>query len=251
GSGDEDPAPGFERHGMLARKHAETLAVGQIEPVLESEPRQRAVHRAGVEVAEPEPLGEPPRDRALAGPCRAVDGNDHRLVTESRRSKRPGKLIETASAPPTSTPSRETSPATAPSIASRWSPKESIPPPFGREATPLTPKPFSLAEARMPRAFNEVVTASMRFDSFARNSCAPSTELEPWAIPAARANSGSSSISDGTSPGVIDVAVSGAERTSRAPAGPAPSGRRVKTGMRAPPPPSPAARPGRAGVRVE
>ena len=44
----------------------------------EREPGERAVHRAGVEVAEAEPLGEQPRDRALAGSGRPVDGDDHR-----------------------------------------------------------------------------------------------------------------------------------------------------------------------------
>ena len=63
--------------------------------------------------------GEPPRDSALARAGGPIDCNDHRLVTDSSSSKKPGKLIATASAPPTSTPSRETSPATAPSIASR------------------------------------------------------------------------------------------------------------------------------------
>ena len=109
----------LERHGVRARELPELPAVGEVEAALDREPCERAVHRAGVEVAEREPLGEPPGDRALSGPGRPVDSHDHRLVTDSRRSKNPGKLIAAASAPFTSTPSRETSPATAPSIASR------------------------------------------------------------------------------------------------------------------------------------
>ena len=37
----------------------------------------RAVHRPRVEVREAEPLGDGARDRGLAGPGRAVDGDDH------------------------------------------------------------------------------------------------------------------------------------------------------------------------------
>jgi hypothetical protein len=74
----------------------------------------------------------------------------------------------------------------------------------------------------------------MRFDSLARNSCAPSTRLSPRAIPAARANSGSSSINRGTSSAPIVVAVSSAERTSRSPAGSPAKVRRLKTAIRAP-----------------
>jgi hypothetical protein len=119
GAGDEDALLVLEGDGVLAREPPETFAVGKVERLLERKPRERAIHRAGVEVPELEPFGEPPRDSALARAGGPVDCNDHRLVTDSRRSKKPGKLIATASASCTSTPSRETSPATAPSIASR------------------------------------------------------------------------------------------------------------------------------------
>ena len=86
-----------------------------------------------------------PCDRALAGPGGPVDCDDHRVSggarSESRRSKKPGKLTPAASAPSTSTPSRETRPATAPSIAIRWSPRASIEPPRSRVGTPRTLKP--------------------------------------------------------------------------------------------------------------
>ena len=68
------------------------------DPALPREPGQRPVHRAGVEIAEAEPLGQTPCDRAFAGPRRPVDGDDHRCVTESSSSKNPGKLTATASA---------------------------------------------------------------------------------------------------------------------------------------------------------
>ena len=44
-------------------------------------------------------------------------------ATCSRTSKKPGKLTSAASAPRSSTPSRDATPTTAPSIASRWSPR--------------------------------------------------------------------------------------------------------------------------------
>src|SRR5207302_10171973 len=135
---------------VRGRELAQGLGVAEREPALHREPRDRAVHRTGVEVAETEPLGEPPCDRAFACPCGAVDGDDHRLETESRRAKNPGKLIATASAPPISTPSRETSPATAASTAMRWSPSDGIRPPVGRVGTPFTSKPSSRGRIRTP-----------------------------------------------------------------------------------------------------
>ena len=94
--------------GRRARRAASPSSSGT--PRWQREPGQRAVHRAGVEVAEAEPLGEPPGDRALAGPCGPVDGDDHRCVTESSSSKNPGKLTATASASSSSTPSRDDEP---------------------------------------------------------------------------------------------------------------------------------------------
>ena len=59
------------------RERCERAAVVELDPVAEGEPRQRAVHGAGVEVAEAEPPGEGRRDRALAGARGAVDRHDH------------------------------------------------------------------------------------------------------------------------------------------------------------------------------
>ena len=103
------------RPDARARARRAPSASPSVGAALEREPRQRAVHRAGVEVAEAEPLGEPSRDRALARPRGAVDGDDHvpssvSRPERSRSSKKPGKLIAAASAPSTSTPSRETRP---------------------------------------------------------------------------------------------------------------------------------------------
>src|SRR5436853_7849293 len=117
---DEDSSCVVERHGEGRRELGERTAVPNGNAALQRKPRQRPVHRAGVEVAEREALRETARDRALPCPGGAVNGNDHRLETESRRSKNPGKLIATVSASPTSTPSRDTSPAPAPNMATRW-----------------------------------------------------------------------------------------------------------------------------------
>src|SRR5439155_24307799 len=122
GAGDEDTADRVERDGIAERERAERLRLAARQPFVQREPRQGAVHRPRVEVAEAETLGELARDCALAGSRRSVDGNDHRLVTCSTRSWKPGKDTATLSKPRTSTPSRLASPATAPSIAMRWSP---------------------------------------------------------------------------------------------------------------------------------
>ena len=79
GSGDEDTTVGLEGDGILACEPAEALSVGEVERALEREPRDRAVHRAGIEVAEAQPLGEAPGNRALPRACGPVDGNDHQL----------------------------------------------------------------------------------------------------------------------------------------------------------------------------
>src|SRR5207244_9201414 len=114
GVGDPDAPLRVEGDRVLVRELTEAVALRERHAAADREPGQRAVHRAGVEVAETEPLGEPLGDRAFAGPCRSVDGDDHRCVTESSSSKNPGKLTENASASPSSTPSHDTIPATAP-----------------------------------------------------------------------------------------------------------------------------------------
>src|SRR5215211_2928438 len=91
----------------------------EIEGTVDCEPGDGPVHGARVQIPEPETLGEPARDGALSGSGGPVDRNDHRWVTESSRSKNPGKLTATLSAPSIRAPSRETRPATAPSIAMR------------------------------------------------------------------------------------------------------------------------------------
>src|SRR5439155_23679737 len=101
---DEDAARLVELDRARGRQLAERRAVAEIEPALEGEPRERAVHRTRVEVAEAQSLCERAGDSALAGAGRPVDGDDHRFATESRRGKKPGKLIATLPASPISTP---------------------------------------------------------------------------------------------------------------------------------------------------
>jgi hypothetical protein len=119
---DEDPARLVELDRVLDRELGELVGQVERQPPAPSEPGERAIHRAGVEVPEAEPLGELPCDRALAGPCGPIDCDDHQEEaprSESRRSKKPGKDTATTSAPRISTPSRERRPATPPSIAIR------------------------------------------------------------------------------------------------------------------------------------
>ncbi len=82
-----------EPHGLLLRELRERVGVAELEAALHREPRERAVHRAGVEVAEAEPLGERARHSALARSRRPVDRDDHqcsfsecRRVTDERKA---------------------------------------------------------------------------------------------------------------------------------------------------------------------
>src|SRR5262249_43190279 len=58
---------------------AEALRLVERDALADREPRERPIHRAGVEVAEAEPLGEPARHGALARARGPVDRHDHRL----------------------------------------------------------------------------------------------------------------------------------------------------------------------------
>ena len=72
-------------------------------------------------------------------------------VRAARSAAKPGYETAAASIPTTSTPSRLASPATAPSIASRWSPWAcSVPP--RRPPVPRTTKPSSVASRSPPSA---------------------------------------------------------------------------------------------------
>ena len=74
---DPDEAVRVERHRVLARERGERGSVVQSDTVARCQPRERAVHRTGVEMAKAEAPGEERRDRALSGPGRPVDGDDH------------------------------------------------------------------------------------------------------------------------------------------------------------------------------
>ena len=51
--------------------------VVELDPVVQGQPRERAVHGTGVQVAELEPRCERARDGALTGPGRPVDRDNH------------------------------------------------------------------------------------------------------------------------------------------------------------------------------
>src|SRR5207248_8972684 len=75
--GDEDAAVLVELDGTRLREPPEPLRLVERDPLADREPRERAVHRARVDVAEAETLREPPRDGALAGTGGAIDRDDH------------------------------------------------------------------------------------------------------------------------------------------------------------------------------
>ena len=72
--------------GFWRARRADRLALGQRQTLAHREPRQGAVHRPRVEVAEAEPLRQQAGDGALAGPCGPVDGDDHLCTIWSIRS---------------------------------------------------------------------------------------------------------------------------------------------------------------------
>jgi hypothetical protein len=83
---DEDAPCLVEDDRMPARQLAERRAVAERQRLTQREPREGAVHRAGVEVAVAEPLRQTAGDGALAGPCGPIDGDDHRCAISPRRS---------------------------------------------------------------------------------------------------------------------------------------------------------------------
>ena len=60
------------------------LGLVPIVPSLQGRPGHGAVHGAGVEKAEAQPLGQRPGNRALAGAGRSVDGDDHARIEGDR-----------------------------------------------------------------------------------------------------------------------------------------------------------------------
>jgi hypothetical protein len=86
GAVDPDAVVLVEPHGLLLRESRDRIGVREVEVAPHREPGERAVHRARVEVAEVEPLGERARHSALARSRRSVDRDDHLRTTESRRS---------------------------------------------------------------------------------------------------------------------------------------------------------------------
>ena len=170
-----------EADRVLGRERGQLVGEVERDAAAPRQPGQRAVHRPRVEVAEAEPLGEYAVRPCSCRPLRARrwqrSSGGGALCSESRRSKKPGKLTAAASAPSTSTPSRETRPAIAPSIAIRWSPRASnVPPPRIRDGTPRTVNPSGVARMWAPRLRRPSTTASIRSVSFARSSAAPRSD---------------------------------------------------------------------------
>ena len=85
---DEDAALLVEPDRVLGRERGQLAGEVECHAAAARQPGQRAVHRPRVEVAEAEPLGEKPCDRALAGPCGPIDGDDHQEVVALSESSR-------------------------------------------------------------------------------------------------------------------------------------------------------------------
>ena len=135
--------------------------------------------------------------------------------------------------PSTSTPSREARPATAPSIAIRWSPWESTAPP----RRPPVPSTTSRRRSPRPRRRGRVSaahTVAIRSLSLRRSSSASRIVVSPSAKQAARATSGSSSIASGISAPPTSVPRSSAGRDPQRPARLAASARRPSISTAAP-----------------
>ncbi len=79
---DGDVAILVELDRVPGRQLPEALPVLERDVLPQRQPRHGSVHGPGVEVADTEPLGEAACDRALAGPCGPVDGDDHRLASD-------------------------------------------------------------------------------------------------------------------------------------------------------------------------
>ena len=103
----------------------------------------------------------------------------------------------------------------------------------------------------MPRPFREVVTVSIRFDSFARNSSCARDHGSPRGPSPRRARTAAARRSaPAPRRRSTAVAASSAERISRSPAGSPASRRRLKTAIRAPMRSSTSSRPVRGGMRL-
>src|ERR687896_293203 len=160
------------------------------------------------------------RSRRDAAPARTYRSWDRAQASRPRRSRsKPGYDTAAASIPVTSTPPVEASPATAPSIAIRWSPRESIVPPGSGVPSPRTANPSAVSSMSAPRPRRPSTTAAIRFDSLKRSSPAPRTTVSPSANAPSSATRVSSSIASGTSSGPTAVPSSGADATSSSPTG--------------------------------
>src|SRR5262245_63266483 len=83
---DVDAATVVELDGVLRGQLCQLWATVEREFLAQRKPGERAVHRAGVEIAEAKPARERARDSALPRSGGAVDGDDHVISPHSRGS---------------------------------------------------------------------------------------------------------------------------------------------------------------------
>ena len=106
--------------------------------------------------------------------------------------------------PATSTPSRDARPATAPSIARRWSPWEAIVPAAQAAGARDDEAVVGGLDGRRRGRAGPSTTVAIRSDSLSRSSAAPRTTVSPSAKQPSSATSGSSSIASGHLVGLDD-----------------------------------------------
>ena len=179
----------------------------------------RAVHRAGVEVREAEPLRGGAGDGGLAGPGGPVDGDDHGRRRVGRAAEQalevggeagvgdrgrlhPDDLDALARREPGDR-AEHRQPVVAVGVASRRR--------AGRRCRARRSRP-AVASMSAPRPRRPSTTVAMRSVSLSRSSPAPRTIVSPSAKQPSSATSGSSSIASGTSSASTTVAPSGESR---------------------------------------
>ena len=194
------------------------------------EPRERAVHRPGVEVGDAQAARDGAGDRALAGPGGAVDRHDHAASAPraTRSRAKPGYDTATASKPAIATPSRAREPGDRAEDAAAGGRRGSR-----RPRRAATARRSRRSRPRAPRRRRPSPGGRRRRTRCGRSPSRaapgrPRTTVVPSANAPSSPTSGSSSIIAGTSSGATSVARrSSARAATRVPQGsPATSGPR-------------------------
>ena len=208
------------RPGTASASSASARTVERVSAVAQREPRQRAIHRTRVQIAEAEPLRER-RRRPCSSPSRparrsprswrgriwTAPGSDLlEHVEEAGEARRRPPPRPGARRPRATRPRRPRRASRAGGLRC-----ESTTPPRSRAGTPLIRNPSSVARMCPPTRRSSSTTASIRSDSFTRSSPAPRTTVSPRAWHAATAKIGSSSIERRAPPSAVTVVPTSSE----------------------------------------